>query len=235
MLSIICPFRLRGDYILDDFIDYYHKLFPDAEIVVVIQNDNDLFLKGQLCNVGFQNSKGDVLTFIDVDTRIFGRADFENIAYEHDCPVIPFTDILKADCLGLGVYELHDEVISTNPPGGIYIYRRNDFEAINGHSNLYRGHTGHDKDLVWRGRPIWLDGVAYHLEHPIDNIKYKTSIRNNRIYETRETRDIQQDGIKQMRFDFDRVDEWNSFTKFLFVSNFTVSDDFIYKDILNSD
>ena len=45
------------------------EVFPrdDCEIIVVEQEDDDKFLRGNLLNAGAQQSRGDILIFHDVD------------------------------------------------------------------------------------------------------------------------------------------------------------------------
>ncbi len=228
MISIICAFRNWGDVRLQDYISHYHTLYPQAEILVIIQNDDKLFMKGQLYNIGFLKSVGDVLLFADVDIRLTQYIDLEQIKK----PVILHNKVENAEFIDIGNYNRTGQILYENAPGGIYCYDRQNYKDVNGHSNLYIGHTGEDGEMIHRANPFHIDNTVLHLYHEIPEIKYTTSIRNTNIFNSRFTRDIQQDGLRQIIFKIDNVQKKNDYTTFYFISNIGVIDSFIYKNLL---
>ena len=75
MISFIVPLRDRLE-LLKSLVKNLEENFTDFELIIAYQDDNLLFKRGQLMNLGFQKSKGDVCIFQDVDIRHLKRIDF---------------------------------------------------------------------------------------------------------------------------------------------------------------
>lgn len=74
-LAFIIPYRDRAAH-LERFLSHHVKMFPDAEFIVVEQEEGKPFNRGKLLNVGFLEAKHcDYFAFQDVDMLAI-RADY---------------------------------------------------------------------------------------------------------------------------------------------------------------
>jgi len=139
---IIIPYRDREEH-LNKFIPYYSNLLKNIEIFVIEQDDNELFNRGILMNIGFDiasSIKGDkYFTFHDVDMMYIGK-NIENI---YSYPKTP-THIATA-C------EQYDYKMPYKDYfGGICLFNEKDFKTINGFSNSFKGWGAEDDNLLFR-------------------------------------------------------------------------------------
>jgi len=172
--SIIICYRDRKEH-LKLLRPRLHELFPDAEIIVVEQNDDDKFLRGNLFNVGAQEAHGDILIFHDVDHY--------PVDVEYDLPEgvdvwLPIKRVeyvdgdlepLPMDKVPSG-YRHFKQAVDDNFYGGVTVFRREAFFKINGFSSLYRGWGLEDADLRERVKHYGLNvergnGHFYGLQH----------------------------------------------------------------------
>lgn len=230
MISILCTFRGWGENRLSDYVKHYQKMFPNSEIIIVEQCDDELFLKGQLYNIGVLYSKGDNLIFADVDIRLTHSVNVNNILTKNNAVILH--DKVYEAFLENGIYRQTKRLMYTNAPGGIYAHTRKKHLEVNGHSNCFVGHTGEDEEMKFRTNSPNIVNSVLHLDHPIPEIKYKTCINNNTVFHSRHLRDIQLDGIKQTTFDVHYHKELSPNVFRIGVSNIGVCEDFAYLDMI---
>lgn len=134
-LGIIVPYRNRHKH-LRKFLDYLPKYLSNRKldyfIIVVNQDDASAFNRGMLCNIGFKRAKllkCDYVVFHDVDMLPI------DVDYSYDDKPVH----LATDNLPFSEYF-----------GGITLFPVEDFEKINGFSNLYWGWGFEDDDLKHR-------------------------------------------------------------------------------------
>ena len=172
--SIIICYRDRKEH-LDILSPRLNEVFSgsDFEIILVEQDDNDKFLRGNLLNAGAQHAKGDILIFHDVDhypvdeaTRGPGGTTFfqslparppHNI-YEPPKGVDMWLPIRRVEYIDNEFNSLPREDVPSGYRhfkdgvdadfyGGVSVFRREAFFKINGFSSLYRGWGLEDADL----------------------------------------------------------------------------------------
>lgn len=193
--SVIICYRDREQH-LNTLLPRLREVFPadDSEIIVVEQNDNDKFLRGNVFNAGAQVAKGDILVFHDVDHY---PADVEYELPEGVDMWLPIKrvtyvdenlDPLPMDEVPSGYRHFKDSV-DTNFYGGVSVFRREAFFKINGFNSLYRGWGLEDADLRERVKHYGLnvqrgDGDFYALQHKDSNPGNQDSdfIRNNQLF-----------------------------------------------------
>lgn len=132
--DIIVPYRNREDH-LKKFIPHYTRLYPEANIIIVEQ-DNDLpFNRGWLLNVGFLLSTSENVIFHDVDMLIVNGFN------QYRKPTKTIAQLAT-----------HAEQFMYRMPfpqylGGVTMYNREIFKAVNGYSNKFHGYGGEDNEM----------------------------------------------------------------------------------------
>lgn len=177
--SVIICYRDREDH-LKVIAPRLREIFgKDAEIIVVEQDDQDKFLRGNLLNMGAQLAKGDILVFHDVDHYMrFGNYEppkgvdvwlpIKRLAYtDNDLKEIPIEDVPSG-------YRHFRDGVDDNFYGGVIVFRREAFFKINGFNSLYRGWGLEDADLRERVAHFGLkvergDGDFWALQHKDSN------------------------------------------------------------------
>lgn len=139
-LLVTVPYRNRESHLIQ-FIPHIKNLLLiqniPHHIVVIEQNDDKLFNRGLLCNIGFYLYKhqSDYLCIHDVD--IMG----ENFDYSYE----PHGVHLSARWRDYNYKEFYPRCL-----GGVVLFPKNDFIKINGFSNQYWGWGAEDDDLRLR-------------------------------------------------------------------------------------
>lgn len=162
-LAVIIPYRNRREH-LNTLLPHLSRFLGQARIrhtiTVVEQADARPFNRGRLLNVGFHLSwwQGSYFCFHDVDLLpLHDDCDYS-------CPEQP-THLAK--------YLSHFAFKVVHPGlfGGVNLFSRRAFCAVNGFSNGYWGWGGEDNDLLFRcqqaGLAIARKGGRYRsLWHP---------------------------------------------------------------------
>jgi len=237
MLNIICPYRGRENMFLD-FIQHYRNFYPDSNIYMVEQNDDDPFKRGQLVNVIFKDllnkNNIDNIVVIDIDLRLFYKIDFEMLIEKYHSVIVPFDNILLYNIKDIGEYEK-----STRTPyfqtgdkvmGGITTFNKNVFINCNGFSNLYIGWGCEDSDFINRNKIVNREkNDIFHLEHPriVFNIK-----RNAMIYNNIKS-DYHQDGFLQTTSSEILIKEIESQVFHYKIKNISVIPNFFYNKYID--
>jgi len=197
-LAIIIPYRNREQNleIISKFLNIFLDINKiDNDIFVIEQNDNNSFNRGKLSNIGF-----DICNNIGIyDYFIFHDVDELPIQVDYSYSDVPLTlfshDPNKFDSKHYGSPTgMHDSRLTTSEfnMGGCILFTQDNFEKINGYSNLYSGWGAEDDDLANRVKHVFQkitrrDGIYFALPHVKENftksfrtgpnIDYKNNIK----------------------------------------------------------
>lgn len=204
--SIIIPYRDRETHLktLLQVLDTSFK-GKDYEVIVVEQDDNNKFRRGNVRNVGALNATGDILIFHDVD-YIPGFSDGERATYLDD-GVDLFLPVKRVQFVDNNLLNLPNSKIPSGYRhfkisvdddfyGGVLVFKREAFFAINGFSWKFVGWGFEDADLRERAKHYGLvtkrsdENMWYAMEHtdsapPIADADFQQNInmwRNFRTY-----------------------------------------------------
>jgi len=206
-LSIVVPLRNRAEQakFFVEFMCNFLLHIPNLpfEIVLISQEDDRLFNRAKLMNIGINESspKSDYIIFHDVDllpasdvNYSFPDQEVEHMAWEIVGFPLPYP---------------------TNF-GGVTKVSKKAMLLVNGFSNLYWGWGGEDDDLRERLKangyfnntakpfPRSKSGVYAHIEHPSDSRpKKQYHYGLNKWYvesAARGTVNFQKDGLAQLRY-----------------------------------
>ena len=144
-LGIIVPYRNRHEH-LEQFKEHITSYldsnsYDDYVVIVVEQDDANLFNRGMLLNIGFKEAKKqqcDYVVFHDVDMLPL----YVNYSY-YDKPLHLATNFVLEE--GEKDRTIFDEYF-----GGVTLFPSDVFEKIDGYSNKYWGWGYEDDDLRFR-------------------------------------------------------------------------------------
>lgn len=181
--SFIFCYRNREAH-LNITIPHLRQLYPDAEIIVVEQNDNKKFRRANLLNEGARSATGDVLVLHDIDyyptdstqywldgTDVFLPVKRVRFCY-NDLREKPLDEVP-------GGYRHFKDGVDANFFGGVTSFSRDAFLSINGFSPLYVGWGFEDADLRERIKHNGLTVVRANnseflaLDHPDSGPTFK--------------------------------------------------------------
>ena len=134
-LGIIVPYRNRHSHLkrfLDRLPKYLDNRNYNYEIIIVQQDNASAFNRGTLCNIGFQEAKR-----LRCDYVVFHDVDMLPINVDYSFSSFP---------IHLATQDLPFETYF----GGITLFPVEDFDKIDGFSNLYWGWGFEDDDLMYR-------------------------------------------------------------------------------------
>jgi hypothetical protein len=148
--SFIFCYRDRETH-LNITIPRIRELYPDCEIIVVEQNDNEKFRRANLFNIGAQKATGDLLIFHDIDYY-----PVDVLYYEGDTDVylpvrratFTYNDLTPKPLEEVpGGYRHFREAVDDDFFGAVEVFKRDAFFKINGFSTKFVGWGFEDADL----------------------------------------------------------------------------------------
>jgi predicted glycosyltransferase involved in capsule biosynthesis len=191
-LSIIIPYRDRQEHLnifLKETIGKINAVSYD--IVIVAQNDQNLFNRGKLLNIGFEftKDKSDYFCFHDVD-MIPIRVDY---SYSEK----PYHLAIN---MPQGLYSEYY--------GGVNLFNKEDFIKINGFSNEFWGWGYEDDDLLMRVKSVGYDiyrrdGEFASLDHERPYTKHKNIDIN--FTRSKELYDYKNDGLSSLTYKLNNI------------------------------
>ena len=206
MMSVVVPYRGRPSHLERFLVEIQAKGGVPLAVMVVEQYGSGLFNKGRLCNIGFDITKGlaDYFCFHDVDMM----------------PVD--VDYSMPDCvmhLATRASQFSYKMPGANYFGGVNLFRRCDFEAVNGFSNGYLGWGCEDDDLRKR---VLRHGLVVGSREcvfeclPHDRTRDEDAYRRNYERLCRDY-DYSADGLSSLRYKVLEMKEINGYAKLALV------------------
>lgn len=230
-MDFIIPVRNRDNHI-SGFIQNIKTFYPNSNIILVEQVDDNKFAKGQLNNLGFLNSTSDLLIFMDIDIRFTLRVDFEAEMQVLDHPFVGFDQIIQVneDETEFQITRPRHDDISLNW-GMCCVFTREQFENANGYSNMYFNWGSEDDSLAKRINGYKrIQNILYHVAH-LSNYNHEEYLKNYELLITENLRNKLKDGYRQTIAEkVSEIVEDN--VLFLKYRNISVNGDFEYLTLL---
>ena len=159
MISFIVPISKRKidriDALLFNISKFYRN--DEHEVIIAELSDSEGFKLGQIRNLGFKKSSGDIVVFIDVDIRLKDKVDFKEELELHNVPVVCWRNIIKAVEFKVGDIEEISYPQEGRGLAGCFAQYREQFIKANGFSNLLIGWGKEDDILFATNLPtFWL-------------------------------------------------------------------------------
>ena len=204
--------------LLENLAKHYKKGY---KVIVVTQDDDKSFKRGQLFNIGFLHSDTDLLVLIDNDIRLFYPIP---ISVDKN-PVVPFKSLVQID------KDFKELSIVQHPfgYGGMNIFTREQFIISCGFSNLFFGWGGEDNCIHERFKFVKTNNRVGHISHEkgyCDPKRFDT-------WRTHEIRKKFDDGYAQTVFTATTKQKDN--IKYVNVTSIGVPDNFKYKEWLQDE
>lgn len=170
-VSIIIPVRKRNIKPVLDNIKKFYYLYR-YEVIVVLQDDDTPFKRGQLLNVGALYANGKYLVLLDVDRLITDTfyIDYSDGAY------VPFTHRQECDEYGNVIGK---PKLTPYDFGGLVVISKDDFIASGGFNNYCSGWGYEDIVLAKRANLKQKDGILLHISHS-SNVDWKNEEKNKK-------------------------------------------------------
>jgi hypothetical protein len=158
MIGIFIPYRNRKEH-LDILLDKLNK-YDNISIHILEQSNNYLFNRGKLFNIGANEylHKYDYFIFHDVDLipQDENYNELYNDSLKSDLEILDIPTHLSCYCEQFN-YKLFDvqkdqsnNYLKSKMFGGVIGISKNNFQKINGYSNLYEGWGCEDNDIFNR-------------------------------------------------------------------------------------
>lgn len=235
-VSFVVPLRGREDQV-DGLLYNLESMFGgiNYEIIFSIQNDNRLFRRGQLCNIGFRHTKGDIIVFQDVDIRHLRYIDFIRLSYEISHPYVAFDAITQLEEQKLCEYKIIETKKRPSGYGACAVFTRQQFIKSHGFSNLIIGWGGEDNLMNQRVgfRRLYQD--LGHVKHePSNSASVKKSDwyrRNVRLWQNDNKRLRHLDSYAHTVAKEERHEDYQGIF-YCYSDYITVPDTFYYRDLL---
>lgn len=165
-VAVVVPYRNRAHHLREFHLHmsaYWRTEFPCDTywLLVVEQDDNNPFNRAALGNVGILETMQLARnSHTQVDCIVFHDVDLVPL------PRVPYTTCARPTQLGSELEHFDWKVPYDQSAGGVVSMRPQDWVAINGFSNHYKGWGGEDDDLFKRLQHAKLLAPGHHLHRP---------------------------------------------------------------------
>lgn len=236
MITWIVPYRDRA-HSLRWMTASIAQYWRDFEMLVIEQMDQGQMLRGQLRNIGFLLSKGDVIVFHDVDVLHDKKEDYVGMLTRLGRPYAAFDRTMDVEVDETG------QIVRRWPERprvwgwtGVAVFAREMFERCSGFSNLYIGWGREDNSLQKRAGMVREPWCLLHLKHERGDaaVSQTEKERNKMLLRTEPKRDMRQDGYRQMTWETVGESCYNGDkrVRIVQVRKIGVKADFVYRDLL---
>lgn len=171
-LTFIVPYRGRKEH-LPGLLLNIKQHYKQAKIILCCQNDNLLFRKGQLANLGFLRAESDIVAFVNLDYRFIDHVDLVAEIEKRDHPIVPFLYSSAVLDGPNGSLKIVKEKAGIGSYGGCQVFHRSQFEKIGGNTNLILG-WGPD-DVVLNQRTMRAGIPLERLLFKMGHVKHSKS------------------------------------------------------------
>jgi len=192
-LAIIVPYKNRKQHldILSQYLTHYLKDI-DYKLFVIEQDNENLFNRGRLINIGFDIAKNDY--------DYFALHDVDHLPLDADYSYVNIPTHLSSLSSQFNYKIVYDTYFS-----GVVLVNKEDFIKLNGYGNNFFGWGGEDDDLYFRvmkkfGKRGRRNGKFLSLPH--EYVGRKKNPKYNKITEllnNKESR-LQNDGLNSLKY-----------------------------------
>lgn len=220
------------DYLINNYTETFKEYFDDIKFIVVTQDDDKDFRRGQLFNIGFKHSETKWIGLIDNDIFNLKKIDLIN-EYNNNGPLLVFDRLSQVHFDKDGKYIIDKTEKRLDGFGGFNFLNRTDFLKANGFSNLCIGWGYEDNIFDVKVKMHRIENTLAHITHPIrGDFSRKTVIFNQSIYSKYRNKEIDNnlDGLSQTTYTLLNKNTVGNVT-YIYVNNIGVTDDFYYKDL----
>jgi len=233
---IICN---RGGNRLFFCIDKMKTLYPYSKFIIVNQDDELPFMRGQLFNIGVKFCNTKYICLIDNDIFFNDYIDLISLYNENNVGMLqPFDSLQQVNIKNNMIIYKQIDKIADGSKGGITFMSKQNFIDCNGFSNLMIGWGYEDGEFYTRNKYrngyMRLCNICSHISHKRrNNTNIKNTEINKEFYYHRKTVNDTLDGYYQTTFNLIYDININEYIRYIVVNNISVCDDYQYKDLLS--
>lgn len=224
----------RGGKNLQDAIRNIKEVYADVnkEIIVIEQDDNLPFMRGQLFNIGVKYANGKYIALSDNDMFHLRKVDWIDIYETVKKPLIGFKWISQIK-LNNGKAIITETKECPTGFGGFNFMTKNDFISFNGFSNLFIGWGYEDNFYSNRFSYIRIPQNLGHITHPTNQKTHLKNILFNKEIKEKHIKEInpKMDGYLQTTYTL-VSDKIVNTVRYIKVKNISVIDEFQYKSFI---
>ena len=226
----------RGGINLLDAIRNVKEVYSDLrkEIIVIEQDDQLPFMRGQLFNIGVKLSRGEFLALSDNDIYHLRKVDWLDLYYTNQQPMIGWKYISQVKLSnGKAIVTSTNECKTGH--GAFNFMKKTDFVKSNGFSNLFVGYGFEDIEYAKRLKFIRVPQNLGHITHPSHRNIFPKNLEYNRkiMNEFSKKIDPALDGMSQTTFKI-TSDLVKDNVRFVKVTDISVTENYKYRDILEA-
>jgi hypothetical protein len=197
-ISFITAMSKGRESQVEGFIYTLSSRYENYEVIIANQVDEGLVRIGQLRNLGYKKSVGELVVFIDIDIRLLEYIDFVKAMDTYQRPLIMFNKSFEIVEKVLGEYILHPRGgFVSHCVGRLLCFTREQFEACGGYSNLCLGWGWEDNVLCERAKLKKIPGKIGHINHKWERGAVCHQKINKAVFKTDWERLATYDGIFQ--------------------------------------
>lgn len=240
MISFIIPNRggTQLANVIENIKNVYHDI--EKEIVVIQQNDNDFFKKGQLYNIAIKHCLGDYIVLTDNDIIHFNKIDFFNVySNNNNLPFLGFDEITQISLIKNNYTVLKSEKRPYGYGACLFLSKKQ-FLSVNGFSNLYMCWGREDNEFALRligDNTSCMTPNIFRIKQKLGHISHKrrcdANLHNTKlnidVFNKRYNRNIMLDGYVQTTYNLIKEERCNDVV-FLYVDNINVTSNYVYYD-----
>lgn len=237
-ITFIIPNRggTQIERVIDNFTKTFEKQFSKLYFIVITQDDDLTFKRGQLYNIAFKYIDTDFVSLIDND--IYNIDSFNIVAiYKKLGPYVAFNKISQLKFKSNEPNETKYDILKTEPRlsgfGAFNVFKKNDFIKCNGFSNLCFGWGCEDNILHERIKFTRFTHTLGHINHPrrVNDNPKSTEFNKKMLIKTKR-KEIKKelDGLKDTICDIVE-DKIENNIRYLKVNNIRVGENYHYTEL----
>jgi len=205
-MSIIVPYRDRADH-LRIFIPAITKALPNVPVLVVEQADDKPFNRAKLLNIGAK----------------IAFANEAKLIITHDVDMIPTKETKYAQAhaghLATAASQFGGKMPYDRYFGGVNVFSKEFFQAINGYSNEYWGWGAEDDDMLNRVEQAGVVPFRPDYPNPFLSLEHKHGLKVTGAKETHKANcarmtsgyDTSKEGLNTLEYELIGVSEMQGY------------------------
>ena len=226
------------DTVINNFKTTFQKQFNNINFIVIEQCDNELFVRGQLYNIAFNYVNSKYIALIDNDIYNFNTFNIIEQYEKFNGPYVAFDEITQ---ISLNENNTNYTKLKSEKRyagfGAFSVMKYEDFEKVNGFSNLCFGWGAEDNILNEKLKFKRMIHILGHITHQRRNTQNIKATQNNQSilskYKYGEIK-YSDDGYKQTTYNviYDKI---NNNIRYIGVNNISVVNSYKYmNEYINS-
>ena len=221
------------DYVINNFNKTFNDIFDGIRFIVITQDDNMDFKRGQLFNIAFKFVDTKWIGLIDNDIFNINKINLINEYNKHNKPLLMFDKISQIHFDENNKYIIDKTELRLAGFGAFNFMKSSDFINVNGFSNLCIGWGCEDNILDFKLKMYRIKNTLCHITHPTrQHLNTNQRMFNRDVYYKYKNGEIKNelDGLSQTTYTVTKKEYINN-VMYISVKNIGVCNDFYYEKL----